>query len=204
MLMTHGWPGSHHEFWPVIEKLAFPSRFGARPEDAFDLVVPSLPGFGLSSKSEQPIGQRATAAMCNTLMTQVLGYDRYRAQGRLGIGGHLLARRHHADHVQTIHLTRIGLRATGGAPPSTIYAWLKRQHAALSALGAYFRLQTTKPQSLAWLAAGNPVGQAPWIAERFHDWSDLSERSFDEVLLKDQPLTNIMLYVMTGSFVTGA
>jgi len=71
-------------------------------------------------------------------------------------------------------------------------------------MGAYFRLQVSKPQSIAWMGAGNPVGQAAWIAERFHDWSDLRAKSMDEAYPKDRLLTNIMLYVMTGSFTTGA
>ena len=74
LILTHGWPGSHYEFWGVIEKLAFPSRFGGKAEDAFDLVVPSLPGFGFSSKPKRPIGQRSTARLFNALMTQILGY----------------------------------------------------------------------------------------------------------------------------------
>src|SRR5580704_8003663 len=61
LLLTHGWPGSHYEFWQVAEKLAFPSRHGGSPTEAFDLVIPSLPGFGFSSKPKRPIGQRATA-----------------------------------------------------------------------------------------------------------------------------------------------
>ena len=54
LIVTHGWPGSHYEFWRAIEPLAFPSRFGGAPEDAFDLVIPSLPGFGFSSKPTRP------------------------------------------------------------------------------------------------------------------------------------------------------
>jgi microsomal epoxide hydrolase len=71
-------------------------------------------------------------------------------------------------------------------------------------LGAYFLLQASKPQSLAWMAAGNPVGQAAWILERFYDWSDLRTKSLIGAYSKDQLLTNIMIYVMTGSFTTGA
>jgi microsomal epoxide hydrolase len=74
----------------------------------------------------------------------------------------------------------------------------------MDALGAYFRLQISKPQSIAWMAAGNPVGQAAWIVERFFDWSDRSAKSLDEIYGKDALLTNVMIYVMTGSFTTGA
>lgn len=81
LLLSHGWSGSHYEFWRTIEPLAYPSRFGGRSSDAFDLVIPSLPGFGFSSKPSRPIGQRTTARLFNTLMTEVLGYTTYLAQG---------------------------------------------------------------------------------------------------------------------------
>lgn len=205
LILTHGWPGSHYEFWASIEKLAFPSRFGGDPADAFDLVIPSLPGFGFSSKPERPIGQRATARLFNGLMTQVLGYDRYLAQG--GDWGGLVTSwlgRDHAAHVSAIHLNMIGFRPDGPPQSDAEVAWIQRQQAMMDVMGAYFRLQASKPQSIAWMAAGNPVGQAAWIAERFHDWADLREKSLDEAFPKDRLLTNIMLYVMTGSFTTGA
>jgi microsomal epoxide hydrolase len=71
-------------------------------------------------------------------------------------------------------------------------------------MGAYFRLQVSKPQSLAWLGAGNPVGQAAWIVERFYDWSDRRAKPFEQVFSLDQMITNAMIYIMTGSFTTGA
>ena len=205
LLLTHGWPGSHYEFWQAIDKLAFPSRSGGDPADAFDLVIPSLPGFGFSGRPARPIGQRATAKLFNQLMTQVLGYDRYLAQG--GDWGGLVTSwlgLDHAAHVRGIHLNMIGLRPAGGPQGEAEIAWIQRQQAMMEVMGAYFRLQASKPQSLAWLAAGNPVGQAAWIAERFHDWSDLRERPFETVHPLDRLITNIMLYVMTGSFTTGA
>lgn len=205
LLLTHGWPGSHYEFWGAIEKLAFPTRFGGKAEDAFDLVIPSLPGFGFSSKPARPIGQRLTARLFNTLMTEVLGYPTYLAQG--GDWGGLVTSWLGFDHgksVRAIHLNMIGFRPSGPPQSDAEIAWLTRQGAMMDMMGAYFRLQASKPQSLAWMGAGNPVGQAAWIAERFHDWSDLRAKSLDEVHPKDRLLTNIMLYVMTGSFTTGA
>jgi microsomal epoxide hydrolase len=205
LLLTHGWPGSHYEFWQAIETLAFPSRSGGDPADAFDLVIPSLPGFGFSSKPARPIGQRATARLFNTLMTEVLGYGRYLAQG--GDWGALVTSwlgHEHGVHVKAIHLNMIGFRPAGGPTSEAEMGWIQRQQAMMEVMGAYFRLQASKPQSLAWLGAGNPVGQAAWIAERFHDWGDLRTKSMDEVFPKDRLLTNIMLYVMTGGFTTGA
>jgi pimeloyl-ACP methyl ester carboxylesterase len=205
LLVSHGWPGSHYEFWQVIEKLAFPSRFGGQAADAFDLVIPSLPGFGFSSKPERPFGQRGTARLFNTLMTDVLGYDSYLAQG--GDWGGLITSYlglDHGEHARAIHLNMIGLRPPGGPRTEEESAWLARSGPMMDLLGAYFRLQVSKPQSLAWLGAGNPVGQAAWIAERFHDWSDLRAKTFEEAYPLERLLTNIMIYVMTGSFTTGA
>jgi microsomal epoxide hydrolase len=205
LIVSHGWPGSHYEFWRAIEPLAFPSRFGGDPSDAFDLVVPSLPGFGFSSKPRRPIGQRTTARLFNTLMTEVLGYRSYLAQG--GDWGAMvtswLAREHGAS-VRAIHLNMLGFRPHGGPQTPDEAAWAQQQGAMMDVLGAYFRLQSSKPQSLAWLGAGNPVGQAAWILERFHDWSDMAGRDLDQAFGRDRLITNIMIYVMTGSFTTGA
>jgi microsomal epoxide hydrolase len=205
LLLAHGWPGSHYEFWQAAEPLAFPSRFGGDPADAFDVVIPSLPGYGFSSKPAAPVGQRLTGRLFHTLMTETLGYDRYLAQG--GDWGSLVATWmavDHPGHVRGLHLNMLGL--TPGTDPGDAAEaeWLKRQRRAIDKLGAYNRLQRTRPQSLAWMAAGNPVGQAAWIAERFHDWSDLSQKSFEEAFPKARLLTNIMIYVMTGSFPTAA
>ncbi|MDP2213183.1 epoxide hydrolase family protein [Phenylobacterium sp.] len=205
LLMSHGWPGSHYEFWEVIERLAFPSRFGGDAADAYDLVIPSLPGFGFSSKPSRPMGQRSTARLFNTLMTQVLGYQTYLAQG--GDWGSMITSwlgLDHAAHVRAIHLNMMAFRAPGGPQTPEETAWMTRQAGMMDVMGAYFRLQASKPQSLAWLGASNPVGQAAWIAERFHDWSDLRTKGFEAVYSKDRLLTNIMLYVMTDSFATGA
>lgn len=205
LLLTHGWPGSHFEFWDAIEPLAFPSRFGGDPADAFDLVIPSLPGFGFSGKPKAPIGQRATARLFNTLMTQELGYNRYLAEG--GDWGSVVTSwlgLDHAAHVKAIHLNMIGFRPHGPPDGGAEVAWIQRTAFAMDVMGAYLRLQVSKPQSIAWLGANNPVGQAAWILERFHDWADLTNKPFETVFSPDKLLTNIMIYVMTGSFTTGA
>jgi pimeloyl-ACP methyl ester carboxylesterase len=205
LLLSHGWPGSHYEFWGAIERLAFPSRFGGSAADAFDVVVPSLPGFGFSSKPARPFGQRGTARLFNALMADVLGHGRYLAQG--GDWGALITSWlgfDHAAHARAIHLNMIGFRPPGGPQTPEEVAWIARTKAATGQMGAYLQLQVTRPQSAAWLAAGNPVGQAAWILERFHDWSDLRTKPFIGAYTRDQLLTNVMIYVMTGSFTTGA
>ena len=205
LILSHGWPGSHYEFWGAIDKLAWPSRHGGKAEDAFDLVIPSLPGFGFSSKPARPFGQRQTARLFNKLMTEVLGYDRYLAQG--GDWGSLVTScarlrppgarpRHPPQHAGLPAARRPAGRGRGGLDD--------QPGRGDGQLGAYFRLQLSKPQSLAWLGAGNPVGQAAWIVERFYDWCDRREKPFEQVFSFDQMITNAMIYVMTGSFTTGA
>src|SRR5439155_26773099 len=81
LLLIHGWPGSIYQFWPVIDALAFPSRFGGRREDAFDLVIPSLPGYGYSDKPDAPVGPRITAGWLARLMHDVFVYRGYLVAG---------------------------------------------------------------------------------------------------------------------------
>jgi len=205
LILTHGWPGSHFEFWRLIEPLAFPTRHGGRAEDAFDVIVPSLPGFGFSGKPPGPLGQRVTAGLWNELMTRVLGYSQYLAQG--GDWGSIVTSWlgvDHGAHVRGIHLNMAGLRSPLPPQNEAEQRWMAASQTAQFQLSGYSALQMSKPQSLAWAAANNPLGQAAWIAERFHDWSDLRNRSFEEVHPLDELLTNIMIYVMTDSFVSSA
>src|SRR5580698_9462668 len=100
-------------------------------EDAFDVIVPSLPGFGFSSKPKRPIGQRTTARLFNGLMTEVLGYDRYLAQG--GDWGAIVTSwlgLDHGAHAKAIHLNMIGFRPTGGPQNEAEIAWITRTQAA--------------------------------------------------------------------------
>lgn len=201
LLLTHGWPGSHFEFWEVIEPLAFPSRHGGKAEEAFDLVIPSLPGYGFSGKPAQVMGQRRTAALWNSLMTEVLGYPRYLAQG--GDWGAVVTSWLGLDFPQSvaaIHLNMLPFHAPVAPGTDEEHQWARRAGRAQQALSGYSVLQTVKPMAVALAAADNPLGQAAWIVERFHDWADLRERDFEAVFSLDQLLTNIMIYVMTDSF----
>jgi pimeloyl-ACP methyl ester carboxylesterase len=205
LVLTHGWPGSHYEFWKVVEPLAFPSRFGGCSQDAFDLIIPSLPGFGFSGKPPGPLGQRVTARLWHRLMTEVLGYPQYLAQG--GDWGAVVTSWLGVDHrpaTRGIHLNMVGLRSPLPPQNEDEKKWLETSQIAQMRFGGYAALQMSKPQSLAWATASNPLGQAAWIAERFHDWSDLRQRAFEEVHPLDELLTTIMIYVMTGSFVSAA
>ena len=205
LLMVHGWPGSVFEFWQVAERLAFPSRFGNSSADAFDVVIPSLPGFGSSGKPRQPIGARTTARLFDTLMRERLGYKTYMAQGGdwgAGVVGWLGL--DHAASLKAMHLNLliVSPESAPGDVEEQHYASSHAEHE--SRLGAYYQLQSTKPHSLAYAMANNPVGQAAWLLERFHDWSDLRDRSFETVFSKDQLLTSVMIYIMNDAFASAA
>jgi len=205
LLLTHGWPGSHFEFWDAIGPLAFPSRHGGRPQDAFDLVIPTLPGYGYSAKPERPVGPRWTAGLWNRLMTETLGHPRYIAQG--GDWGAVVTAWLAVDHAPSlagVHYNMAPFRPRAGLEGPEEQAWAERSAAAQAQMSAYATLQVTRPQSLAWATADNPLGQAAWIVERFHDWSDLTQGDLESVFGMDKLITNVMIYVMTGSFPTAA
>lgn len=208
LLITHGWPGSFYEFWQSVGPLAFPSQHGGAAEDAFDLVIPSLPGYGFSGKPTSPLGQRATAALWDKLMREVLFYDTYLAQG--GDWGAMVTSwlgKNHSAHdgkggAKAIHLNMIGLRS--GTPPQNQEEidWITHTQSRMQAEGAYFMQQSTKPQTLAMALMDSPMGTAAWILEKFHGWSDLRKRSFLEVYSRDQLLTNVMIYLVNDAIAT--
>ncbi|WP_338664128.1 epoxide hydrolase [Pararoseomonas sp. SCSIO 73927] len=203
LLLTHGWPGSVFEFWQVIEPLAFPSRFGAVSDIAFDLVIPSLPGFGSSGKPIRPIGARTTARLWDRLMREQLDHGSYYAQGGdwgAGVTGWLAIDFPHS--VKAIHLN---LMIAAPQVPALTEAERRFQADAEEderRWGAYYQLQATEPQSLAYAMTDNPVAQAAWLIQRFYGWSDRRTRPFDQVFSMDQLLTNAMIYVMNDAFQT--
>jgi pimeloyl-ACP methyl ester carboxylesterase len=204
LLLTHGWPGSHFEFWGAAEKLAFPSRFGGNAGDAFDLVIPSLPGYGFSGRPARPKGQRWAAGLLGKLMTETLGYNSFRAQG--GDWGSIVTSWlafDRPDVVRAIHLNMIGVRPTPATPQSPEeVAWLQRMQAGMQAEGSYFLQQATKPQTLAFALHDNPVGTAAWILEKFHGWSDLREGDLLKTYDVDKLLTNLAIYLTTDAIQT--
>jgi microsomal epoxide hydrolase len=208
LLLTHGWPGSVYEFYEAIGPLAFPGEHGGDPADAFDLVIPSLPGYGFSGKPSSPLGQKATASLWDTLMRERLGYDTYLAQG--GDWGGLVTSILGLDHAagqgggcRAIHLNMIGHRPADAVPGTEEEkAWIARSQARMQAEGAYLMEQSTKPQTLAMALMDSPVGTAAWIVEKFHGWSDRSERSLFDVFTRDQLLTNVMIYLVNDAIAT--
>ena len=205
LVLTHGWPGSVFEFQEAIGPLTDPARFGGSPDDAFDVVVPSLPGFGFSSKPKgKPIGPPTTARLWHQLMTGVLGYQKYGAQG--GDWGQSVTLQLAAQFPESligIHLNAAGGGlATDGAPTDEERAWQRSSTAYRTAELDYFNEQQHKPQTVAFALSDNPLGTAAWIVEKMKVWSD-SDDDLDSTLSKDQILTNVMIYLVTDTAATG-
>lgn len=203
LLITHGWPGSFFEFMDVIEPLAHPERFGGNVKDAFDVIVPSLPGYGFSAIPEHPVGPRATAGLWQQLMTENLGYKKYAAQG--GDWGAFVTSWIGAEYgpsLYGIHLNRIGpdtgAKVTAPPPTEEEKAWIKSVRKTRLDVAAYSQLHSTRPQSLAYGLNDSPAGLAAWIVEKFYAWSDI-KGDLESVYTKDTLLGNIMLYWVTGT-----
>ncbi len=209
LVLTHGWPGSVVEFLGVIDRLAHPERFGGKAADGVDVVVPALPGFGFSGRPAAPIGPRRIAAIWDRLLRQGLGYTRYVAQG--GDWGSMVSAMAGLDHAvakgggcEAIHLNYLGSRVEGDVQTDEDRAFEARCAPFLTQGRAYADLQRTRPQTLGLAMQDNPVGQAAWIVDKFHAWSDLRGAEPDSVFGMDALLTNVMFYAATGSFATSA
>jgi pimeloyl-ACP methyl ester carboxylesterase len=200
LLITHGWPGSVAEFVEIIAPLANPARHGGNPADSFDVIAPSMPGYGFSDHpAEGGMTPERIAGLWVELM-RGLGYERFAAQGGdwgAMVTTYLGAR--HAAHLVGIHLNMVIAFPEDAQNPSLDgvteeeLADLTRARTFMKEETGYQRIQGTKPQTLAYALNDSPAGLAAWIVEKFRTWSDCGgdlERRFT----KDQLLTNIMLY----------
>ena len=127
LLISHGWPGSVFEFNKIIGPLTDPARFGGDPQDAFDVIAPSLPGFGFSGKPKRPIGPRRMAQVFNSLMTDALGYSGYLAQG--GDWGGAISSWLGFDHAPAcmgIHINILTMRHASGPQTPQEIAWSEK------------------------------------------------------------------------------
>jgi microsomal epoxide hydrolase len=203
LLLSHGWPGSIAEFQELIPRLTDPARFGGRAEDAFTVVAPSLPGYTFSFRPDQPrFGVAEIADVFATLMTDVLGYPRFAAQG--GDWGAFVTAvlgLKYPERLAGIHVNLLAVRRDVTAPANPdaeerrflgqLRHWQREET-------GYQWIQGTRPQTLAFGLTDSPAGLAAWIVEKFRAWSDCDgdvERCFS----KDVLLTNVMLYWVTGA-----
>jgi microsomal epoxide hydrolase len=203
LLLLHGWPGSVWEFHKLLPLLTDPARFGGDARDAFTVVAPSLPGYGFSFRPNQPRFDRvAMADTFATLMTEVLGYERYAVQGG-DIGAGVAARMAatYAAQLHGMHLNFLSLLRTEGEPGSPTAEetqYLQEVQQWLAEETGYQWIQGTKPQTLSYGLTDSPVGLAAWIVEKFRSWSDCGG-DVEQCFSKDDLLTAIMLYWATGA-----
>jgi pimeloyl-ACP methyl ester carboxylesterase len=209
LLLTHGWPGSIVEFLDVIGPLSDPAAHGGDPADAFHLVIPSMPGHGFSGPTREPGWTTDRVAKAWAELMGRLGYQRYGAQG--GDWGAFISPqlgRIDPDHVVGVHLNAatFGFIPFGPVDPEELATLTDAEKQRLERLNTstagpgngYFELQATRPQTLAYALTDSPVGQLAWIVERFKEWTHAAEVPEDAVD-RDQLLTNVMLYWLTGT-----
>jgi pimeloyl-ACP methyl ester carboxylesterase len=203
LLLSHGWPGSIVEFLKVMPMLTDPARFGADPADAFTVVAPSLPGYALSfAPGQRRFGVVAISKIFASLMTDVLGYRRFAAQG--GDWGAFITSRmayQFPERIIGIHLNFLAVRRDPKMlenPTEEEKAFLDQLNHWLKEESGYQWIQGTKPTTLAFGLTDSPAGLAAWIVEKFQSRSD-GGGNVETAVSRDEMLTNIMLYWATGA-----
>ncbi len=211
IILTHGWPDSYLRYRKLIPLLTDPARHGGDPEDSFDVIVPSLPGFGFSSRpGHSGVNNFRVSELWVKLMTEELGYGKFAAAGGdIGSGVTRYLALNHPGLLIGIHLTDIGIirnLMTSQDQAELSEEELQYRRSAqewISREGAYMSIQSTKPQTLAYGLSDSPVGLAGWLVEKFRAWSDCNgdlRQSFSE----DELLTNIMIYWITNTIGSSA
>jgi len=203
LLLSHGWPGSVFEFHKIIPMLTDPARFGGDPADAFTVVAPSLPGFTLSFRpGQERFGVERIAEVFALLMSEVLGYERFAAQGGdwgafvTSCLGLQVPQRLYGIHLNLLAVRRDPTMLDHPSPEEKAFLgeldhWIKEEM-------GYQWIQGTKPQTLAFALSDSPVGLAAWIVEKFRTWSDCRGDP-ENAFTKDELLTNITLYWVSGA-----
>lgn len=211
LILTHGWPWTFWDYRHVIGPLTDPAAHGGDPADAFDVVVPSLPGYGFSTPLTTPgINWWKTADLWVKLMDQ-LGYGRFAAQGG-DWGSFISAQLGHKypERMIGVHLhtpSFLDFLTSGKFDKADFTEAEKPNLYRMAAFAAdetgYMALQKTKPQTPAVALNDSPAGLLGWLVEKRRRWSDCGgdvERRFS----KDELLDLTMLYWVTGSFHTSA
>ncbi|NKE62703.1 epoxide hydrolase [Lentzea sp. PSKA42] len=204
LVLTHGWPSSVVEFLDVLGPLTDPAAHGGDPADAFHVVVPSIPGFGFSEPAREPGWNINRVARAWAELMRRLGYDRYGAQGGdFGSFVSLELGRIAPDHVVGAHCSM--LIAPPSGDPAELVALSEADQQRLgrlqrfeNELSGYFKLQATRPQTVAYALTDSPVGQLAWIMEKFWEWTD-SATAPEDAVSRDRLLTNAMIYWLTGT-----
>ena len=209
LLITHGWPGSFVEFAKIIGPLTDPVAHGGRTDDAFDVVIPSIPGFAFSDKPREPGYDPARIGAIESKLMARLGYQRYGVQG--GDWGSIIGTQialNDAPHVAGLHLNMCtGAAPAAGDPNAGLSEAEKERLKVRQSFQAeetgYQQIQGTKPQTIGIALNDSPVALAAWIVEKFQSWCDCNGKP-DSIFTKDELLTNITLYWVTQTAASSA
>ncbi|MGJ4844216.1 epoxide hydrolase family protein [Leifsonia sp. Le1] len=200
LLLLHGWPSAYTEYLPLAERLANPAGSGSDARIAFDVIVPSLPGFVFSELPDRPLTRQAIADDLHELMTTVLGYDRYAAfGGDIGGGAATWLGAEHADRLIGVQLIHAPFPADDEPQSDDERAYLASVDAYDATDGGYSEIMATRPDTIAAALGDSPAGLLAWIADKWHDWVD---GDLDSVVPRDVLLTIATLYWATGSIGT--
>lgn len=206
IILTHGWPDSYLRYQKIIPLLTDPVSHGGDPEDSFDVIVPSIPGFGFSSRPDHPgVNNFRVSEMWAKLMTKELGYKKFAAAGGdIGSGVTRYLASNHPELLFGIHLTDIGIirdLLTSHEQVTLSEEELQYKKNALewiSLEGGYMSIQSTRPQTLAYGLSDSPAGLAGWIIEKFRAWSDCNG-NLRQRFSEDELITHIMVYWLTNT-----
>ena len=205
IVITHGWPSTFFEMHKIIPRLIDPASYGGDPSDSFDVIAPSLPGYGFSEASKTSgMDVKAVAAIWDELITKELGYPKYAVHGG-DIGAGVTANLGYYHHKNTygIHLTAVTRPMPYLGENSKSLTDAEKDHLNQrldweQKEGAYGHMHRTKPQTLSYGLNDSPVGLAGWIVEKYRSWSDCGG-DIESKHTKDELLTNIMIYWATGT-----
>jgi len=219
VIITHGWPGSVIEQLKIIDPLTNPTAHGGKAEDAFDVVIPSLPGYGFSGKPTKPGWNPVSIAKAWATLMQRLGYTKYVAQG--GDWGNAISEVMalqqppgllgiHTNMAATVPPDVSKALAMGGPPPAGLspdeqHAWDQLADFYKNGLG-YAIEMNNRPQTLYGLV-DSPVGLAAWMIDHDIRSYQMIARSFDgkpEGLTRDDVLDNVTLYWLTNTAISSA
>ncbi|MEA2446728.1 MAG: hypothetical protein QOK47_365 [Actinomycetota bacterium] len=199
MILTHGWPSSFFELTHLIEPLS-----DLTEEGGYELVIPSLPGYGFSVAAPEPWQMPTIHELWKTLMVDVLGHTRFGAHGGdLGAGITAKLGMFYPEHVTGIHVNGVyapGAEMAGDLTPAE-RAYVERENLWGQTAGGYAHIQATRPLTLGYSLTDSPAGLAAWILEKFREWSDCGG-DVESRFTKDQLLTTITLYWVTRSIAT--
>ena len=199
IVLTHGFPSSFIEHLDLLPLLIDPAGHGGRAEDAFDVVITSLPGYGFSDPLGEPMLEGTVADIWCRLMRDGLGYARFGAHGSdVGSGVTQQLGLRHPDHLIGIHQSAFYLYPPPEPWPPAVREFIEAQRREGAQDRAYSRMQSTKPQTVAHGLTDSPAGLAAWIVDLFRAFSDCGGE-IESRFTRDQILTNLTIYWVTGT-----